>query len=110
MNNKKYSSNPIPPFAANPIIVQCQHPGQKLASATNQSQVLPGSKRHDRNKSRIITERHRGEPSQLVDVSRDPSPPCIDVMFGKLYIFATVLEVFFEYLYLSDNNNGIGGE
>jgi len=45
-----------------------------------------------------------------MDVSRDVSPPHIYVLFGKLHIFTTVLELFFEYLYLSDYNNGVGGE
>lgn len=59
--------------------------------------------------SQNISEQHREEPSQLVNVSHDPSPPYIDVMFCKLHIFTTAFEVFFEYLYLLDNN-GIGGE
>jgi hypothetical protein len=61
-------------------------------------------------KSQIITEQYREELSQLIYLSRDLSPPYIDVLFGKLYIFMTVLKLFFEYLYLSDYNNGIGGE
>jgi len=57
MNNTKYSLNPIPTFAANPIIGQCQDPGLKIGER-NQSQVLPGSERLDRNESQRYRPNH----------------------------------------------------